>query len=195
MNIPGLRPLYDWTLRQAEKPYAAAVLFVVAFAEASFFPLPPDLLLIPMALAARDRAWRFALICTVGSVLGGLAGYGIGAAAMATIGQWIVDTYHLQDAFQRFHDGFNKWGVWIILAKGLTPIPFKLVTIASGVAHLDLLSFTLSAAATRGARFFLVAGLIRAFGSPIKIFIERYLNWVALGVLLAIVGGFWFVLR
>lgn len=193
--MAGLRALYNWTHRQAEKPYAAVILFLVALAEASFFPLPPDLLLIPMAISAREKAWRFALICTLGSVIGGLIGYGIGAIAMATIGQWIVNTYHLQDAFQRFSDGFNKWGMWIILAKGLTPIPFKLVTIASGVAHLDLVTFTLSAAATRGARFFLVAGLIRAFGEPIKEFIDRYLPWVALAVLLAIIGGFWFVMR
>ena len=131
----------------------------------------------------------------MGSVLGGLIGYGIGALAMATLGQWVVDTYHLQNAFQRFHDEFNTYGVWIILAKGLTPIPFKLVTIASGVAGLNLIAFTLASIATRGFRFFLIAGLVRKFGEPIRTFIEKYLTWIALGVLLAIAGGFWIVLR
>ena len=190
-----LRAVYDWTLKQAEKPYAALVLFAVAFAESSVFPLPPDVLLLPMVLAQREKAYRYALICTAGSVLGGLLGYAIGAFFFATFGQWILDTYHLQAAFQTFHDQFNKWGVLIILAKGLTPIPFKLVTIASGVAQLSLLAFVLSCIVTRGARFFLVAFLVRRFGPPIRTFIERYLTWVALGVLLAIVLGFWLVLR
>ena len=190
-----IRQSYDWVLRQADKTYAEAILFFMALAEASFFPLPPDILLLPMAIAKRDKAWQFAAICTAGSVIGGLIGYGIGAFAMATLGQWIVDTYHLQAAFQSFHDGFNKWGVAIILAKGLTPIPFKLVTIASGVAGLNFGAFVLACAATRGLRFFVIAALVRKFGEPIKTFIEKYLTWVALGILAAIIGGFWLVLR
>lgn len=190
-----IRSLYDWVLRQAEKPHAVWILFAMAMAEASVFPLPPDILLLPMAIARRDKAWRLAAVCTAGSVLGGIVGYGIGALAMATIGQWVVTTYHLQNAFQAFADGFNKWGVWIILAKGLTPIPFKLVTIASGVAGLNIGAFILASVATRGLRFFLIAGLVRKFGEPIRAFIEKYLTWVALGVLAAIIGGFWFVLR
>ncbi|MDD3182609.1 MAG: DedA family protein [Alphaproteobacteria bacterium] len=189
-----IRSMYDWTLRQAEGPYAAFVLFAVAFAESSFFPIPPDVLLLPMALARRDRAWRYASICTVGSILGGLLGYAIGAWLYESLGQWIINTYHMQDAFQRFHDEFNKWGVYVILAKGLTPIPFKLVTIASGVAALPLIPFVLACTVTRAARFFLVAGLVRKFGEPIRTFVEKYLNWVALGVLVAIVFGFWLVL-
>jgi membrane protein YqaA with SNARE-associated domain len=114
---------------------------------------------------------------------------------MATLGQWIVDTYHLQNAFQTFHDQFNKYGVAIILAKGLTPIPFKLVTIASGAAGLNLGAFVLAAAVTRGARFFFVSWLIRRYGAPIQKFIEKYLTWVALAVLAAIVFGFWLVLH
>ncbi len=189
-----VRPIYDWTLRQAEGPYAVPVLFMISFAESSFFPIPPDVILLPMALARPDRAWFYALVCTVGSVLGGLLGYAIGAAFFATFGQWIIDVYHLQDAFQRFHDDFNEWGVAIILAKGLTPIPFKLVTIASGVAELNLVSFVLAAATTRAARFFLVAFLAKRYGPPIKVFVEKYLTWVSLGVLAAIVFGFWLVL-
>jgi membrane protein YqaA with SNARE-associated domain len=193
--MSALRSLYDWTLRQSEKPHAAWILFAVAVAEASVFPLPPDVLLLPMALAQRDKALRLALVCTAGSVIGGLIGYGIGALAMATVGNWVVHTYHLESGFQTFHDQFNKWGVLVILAKGLTPIPFKLVTIASGVASLNLVAFVLSCAATRGARFFLVAWLARRFGEPIRAFVERYLTWVALAVLAAIVLGFWVVLR
>src|ERR1700761_1226045 len=110
-----IRKIYDWVLRQAEKPHAEWILFAIAFAEASFFPLPPDIMLLPMAVARRDKAWRLATICTAGSVLGGLLGYGIGALAMATIGNWVMNTYHLQHAFQTFDDEFAKWGVWIIL--------------------------------------------------------------------------------
>lgn len=189
-----IRPLYDWCLRQAEGPYAAFVLFAIAFAESSFFPIPPDVLLLPMALAAREKAWRYALICTVGSVLGGLLGYAIGAWLYESVGQWIINTYHMQEAFQRFHDEFNEWGVYVILAKGLTPIPFKLVTIASGVAALPLVAFVLASIVTRAARFYLVAGLARRFGEPIRVFVEKYLNWVALGVLIIIIFGFWLVL-
>lgn len=193
-RIAMLRQFYDWVLKQAEKPYAEWILFGIAMAEASVFPLPPDILLLPMVIARRDKAWRLAAVCTAGSVLGGLIGYAIGAFAMATLGQWVINTYHLQSAFQSFHDGFNKWGVLIILAKGLTPIPFKLVTIASGIAGLNFVAFVLAAAATRGARFFLIAALVKKYGEPIKTFIEKYLTWVALGVLVAIAAGFWLVL-
>ncbi|MDD4616890.1 MAG: VTT domain-containing protein [Alphaproteobacteria bacterium] len=190
-----LRKCYNWVLRQAEKRHAEWILFAVAVAEASFFPLPPDVLLLPMAVARRDRAWRLAAVCTMGSIVGGLIGYAIGVFAMATIGQWIIDTYHLQAAFDSFREGFNEWGVLIILGKGLTPIPFKLVTIASGIARLNLAQFILAAAATRAFRFFLISGLVRKYGEPIKTFVEKYLTWVALGILVAIVLGFWLVLR
>jgi membrane protein YqaA with SNARE-associated domain len=190
-----LRSIYNWCLKQAEGRHAEKVLFGVAFAESSVFPLPPDILLLPMALAQRLRAYRFALVCTLGSVLGGLLGYAIGALLMATVGQWIIETYHLQAAFQRFHEEFQKWGVLIILAKGLTPIPFKLVTIASGAAALNLPAFIAASLLTRGFRFFMVAFLVRRYGEPIRNFIEKYLTWVALGVLALIVLGFWVVLR
>lgn len=190
-----IRSMYDWALRQAEGPYASFVLFAIAFAESSFFPIPPDVLLLPMALANREKAWRYAAICTLASVLGGLLGYAIGAYLYDTLGQWIITTYHMQDAFQRFHDEFNKWGVYVILAKGLTPIPFKLVTIASGVAALPLVPFVLASIVTRALRFYLVAGLAWKFGEPVRTFIEKYLNWVALGVLVVIIFGFWLVLH
>lgn len=189
-----VRSTYNWVLRQADGPYAPFVLFAIAFAESSFFPIPPDVLLLPMAIAAREKAYRYALICTTGSVLGGFLGYAIGAWFFATVGQWIIDTYHLQEGFRKFHEGFNEWGVFIILAKGLTPIPFKLVTIASGVAALALLPFALACTVTRAMRFYFVAFLVRRYGAPIQTFIEKHLNWVALGVLVLIVFGFWLAL-
>lgn len=193
MNI--IRSVYDWTLQQSDKRYAQWTLFAVAFAESSFFPLPPDIMLLPMCIAQRAKAMRFAALCTLGSVLGGLLGYAIGALLFETLGKWVIDTYHLQAAFDKFHQGFAEWGVWIILAKGLTPIPYKLVTIASGVAHFPLLPFVLASILTRGLRFFIVALLVKKYGAPIQTFVEKYLNWVALGLLLVIALGFWLVLH
>lgn len=189
-----VRKFYDYLIRQSEGPYASIVLFIVAFAESSFFPVPPDVMLLPMALACREKAYKYAFICTAGSVIGGLFGYAIGAFFYATLGQWIIDTYHLADAFQRFHDEFNKWGIWIIIGKGFTPIPFKLVTIASGLAGLNIVAFVLSSIVTRAGRFYLVAFLAKRFGLPIKTFIEKHLPWVLLGILALIVFGFWLAL-
>ena len=188
------RPLYDWALLQARKPYAKLLLFFVALIEPCLIPIPPDTLLIPMIIARRDKAYQFALICTIGSIVGGVIGYGVGALAMATVGKWIVETYHLQSAFEIFRAGFHKWGMWIILAKGFTPIPFIIVSIMSGLTHLNLGIFIFSASLTRGGRFFLEAFLIRKFGEPVQSFIEKYLTWIALGVLAIIIGGVWLVL-
>jgi membrane protein YqaA with SNARE-associated domain len=163
--------------------------------EPCVFPMPPDLLLIPMAIARRKRAYKLAAVATAGSCLGALFGYAIGAWAMHTIGQVIVETYHLEAGFDHFQHAFHRWGMWIILLKGLTPIPFILVTIASGVAGLPIPIFIVSCIITRGARFFFEAWLIHRYGAPIQIFIEKHLPWIALAVLVAIVAGFWFVLR
>lgn len=190
-----VRTTYDWLRRQSEGPYASYVLFAVAFAESSFFPIPPDVMLLPMAITARERAFRYAFVCTLGSVMGAFLGYAIGAYLFGTLGQWIIQTYHMQAAFTHFHDEFNRWGVAVILLKGLTPIPFKLVTIASGVAALPLLPFALAALATRGVRFYLVSYLVHRYGAPIQVFVEKHLNWIALGLFAVIVLGFWLVLR
>ncbi|MFY9287758.1 MAG: YqaA family protein [Alphaproteobacteria bacterium] len=191
----AIRKLYNAVLKQAEKPYAAWILFVIATIEASVFPIPPDALLVPMAIANRRKAYRYALICTLGSVLGALIGYAIGALAMATIGQWVVTTYHLEEALQNFQVLFEKWGVWIILIKGLIfIIPFKLVTIACGLAEFNLIKFVLACLITRAARFYLLAWLISRYGEPIKNFIERYLGLLALLFCGGIVLGFWLVL-
>jgi membrane protein YqaA with SNARE-associated domain len=187
--------MYDWAMRSAETPNAERTLAAVSFAESSFFPLPPDALLIPMVLARPDRAWRLAAICTVASVVGGLLGYAIGAALYETVGLWLVRVYHLEHAFENFRAGFDQYGAAIILIKGLTPIPYKLVTIASGVAHFSLPLFMVTSIITRGARFFLVALLLRLYGPPIRTFIEKRLTLVTTAFVLVIVLGFVIVLK
>jgi membrane protein YqaA with SNARE-associated domain len=182
--------LYDWTMSLAGHRRAMPALAAVSFAESSIFPIPPDAMLVPMVLADRDRAWRMAGVCTVASVLGGILGYAIGYFLFEAVGRPIVEFYGYQDAFQRFAEAYNEWGLWIILIKGLTPIPYKLVTIASGVAHFDPVVFLLASIATRGARFFLVAALLRRFGPPIRSFVEKNLTAVATTALVMIVGGF-----
>ncbi|MEK0085175.1 YqaA family protein [Benzoatithermus flavus] len=185
-----LRRLYDWMMLQASGPYADRALAVVAFLESSIFPIPPDAMIVPMVLARPDRAWRIALVATVASVLGGLAGYAIGFFLFETLGEWIIRFYGLGEKFAAFQATWNEWGVWIILIKGLTPIPYKLVTIASGLAGFDLPVFILASIVTRGARFFLVAALLRAFGAPIKSFVEERLTLVTTGFAALIVLGF-----
>jgi membrane protein YqaA with SNARE-associated domain len=185
-----LRRLYDWVIRLAGHPRAIPILGVVSFLESSFFPIPPDVMLIPMVLANRDKAFRIALVCTVCSVLGGLLGYAIGYYFFETIGEWVVRTYGLQSGLATFRAGFAEYGIWIILIKGLTPIPYKLVTIASGAAHFDLFTFVWASIVTRGVRFFVVAALLWKFGEPIRAFIEKRLTLVTWLFLIALVGGF-----
>ncbi|MBL8698940.1 MAG: DedA family protein [Alphaproteobacteria bacterium] len=185
-----IRALYDWTMRQAGSADAPKALAVVAFAESSFFPIPPDVLLVPMVLADRARAWFFAGLCTVASVVGGLGGYAIGFYFFETVGRWVIEFYGLQKGFETFKAAYADWGLWIILIKGLTPIPFKVVTIASGAASFDLVVFTLASIVTRGARFYMVAALIRRFGAPIREFIERRLTLVTTVFAVCLVGGF-----
>ena len=163
---------------------------VVSFLESSFFPIPPDVMLVPMVLANRQKAFTIALVCTVCSVLGGLLGYAIGYYFFETIGAWVVKTYGLQAGLAAFRAEFAGWGIWVILIKGLTPIPYKLVTIASGAAHFDLFTFVWASIVTRGVRFFLVAALLWKFGEPIRTFIEKRLTLLTWLFLIALVGGF-----
>ena len=185
-----LRRIYEWVLRLGEHRHAPTALFGVSFAESSFFPIPPDVMLIPMILAERLKAWRFALICTIGSVLGGLFGYFIGATLYDVVGQPIVAFYGLEHKMDSFFEQYKLYGAAIVFMAGFTPIPYKVFTIASGVAGLSLPVFVLASLLSRGARFFLVATLLYFFGPTIRAFIERYLGLVTLvgGVLL--VGGF-----
>jgi membrane protein YqaA with SNARE-associated domain len=154
------------------------------------FPIPPDAVLIPMVLARPDRAWRLALICTLGSVAGGALGYLIGYAVFDQLARPVIDFYGYGQKFAAFQDLYARWGLWVILIKGMTPIPYKIVTIASGAAHFNFAVFMAASLATRGARFFLVAGLLKAFGPPIRDFIERRLTLVTSVAAVGVVGGF-----
>jgi membrane protein YqaA with SNARE-associated domain len=185
-----LRSLYDWLLRIAAHPHALPWLAVVSFVESSVFPIPPDVMLVPMVLANRHKAFLIATVCTVTSVLGGLLGYAIGYYFFETIGAWIVKSYGMQAGLDTFRAGFDRYGTWIILIKGATPIPYKLVTIASGAAHFDLWTFIWASIVTRGARFFLVAALLWKYGEPIRIFIEKRLTLLTWVFLIALIGGF-----
>jgi membrane protein YqaA with SNARE-associated domain len=181
---------YDWMMRTATHDKAPLGLFWFAFAESSFFPIPPDVMLVPMVLAKPARAWTYAAICTVGSVLGGILGYAIGYFLYETLGQWLVQVYGLATQFEAYRAAYSQWGLWIILIKGLTPIPYKIVTIASGAAAFNFWVFIAASIVTRGARFFLVAGLLYWFGEPIRGFIERRLTLVTTTFLVFLVGGF-----
>jgi membrane protein YqaA with SNARE-associated domain len=185
-----LRRLYDWTINLSASPNAPWALATVSFVESSFFPIPPDALLIPMCLAQRRRCWIYALSCTIASVLGGFLGYAIGYFLMESLGAWIVSAYGYGEKIEVFQQSYQEWGLWIILIKGLTPIPYKLVTIASGAADFNLLVFALASIATRGARFFLIAGLLWKFGPPIRDFIEKRLTLITWAFLILLVGGF-----
>lgn len=185
-----IRRLYDWTMRAAAGPRAEQALGAVAFAESSFFPVPPDVMIIPMVLARPRAAWRIATIATAASVAGGLFGYLIGAALFETVGRVLIELYGYADEFARFQMLYHDYGFWIVLIGGLTPFPYKVVTIASGVASYPLLPFILGSVATRGARFFLEAALLRWFGPPLRAFIERWLGWLATAFVLLLIGGF-----
>ena len=185
-----LRRLYDWTMGLAAHRHALALLALVAFVESSVFPIPPDVLIAPMVLAARARAWRIALVCTVASVLGGLAGYAIGYYAFDAWGRPLLGFYGYADAFASFRDAYNAWGLWIVFTAGLTPLPYKVFTIASGVTHLDLTIFVLGSLLSRGLRFYAEAALLWRFGPPIRAFVENHLGKVTAAFAVLLVGGF-----
>ncbi|NHO31117.1 YqaA family protein [Acetobacter fallax] len=181
--------LYARVRAHAAGPQAPFWLALLCFAEASVFPLPPETLLIPMALANRSRAWQYAAIATVASVCGGLLGWYIGAVLLAHVAMPIVHFYHAEHTLVTLQEKFRQWGVWIILIKGLTPVPYKFVTIASGAAHFAIVPFMLASLVTRGVRFFLVAGLLRRFGAPIEAFIEKRLPLVCGIFAILLIGG------
>lgn len=184
------RRLYDWVISLAASPYAVWALAAVSFAESSFFPVPPDVLLLPMALSRPDRALFYAGVCTVSSVIGGLAGYAIGALLYDSLGQWLIAAYGYGDNVEAFRQAYAQYGEWIILIKGVTPIPYKLVTITSGFAGYDIVWFTVLSLITRGLRFYLLAGLLHRYGNPIRQIVEQHFGLV-LGVLaFFVVAGF-----
>lgn len=185
-----LRPLYDWTMRLAAHRNATWALGGVSFAESSVFPIPPDALLIPMVLANRERAWVYATICTVTSVLGGLAGYLIGLFLFDAVGQPLLQLYGYSGKFQDFAARYNEWGAWIVFVAGVTPFPYKVITIASGVTRLDLLIFMVASIAARGARFYAVAALLYFYGPVVRTFVEQRLGLVATIAVALLLGGF-----
>jgi membrane protein YqaA with SNARE-associated domain len=188
--MPLLRRAYDWTMRLAAGPNALPALAVISFVESSFFPIPPDVLMIPMILAAPHRAWRIAAICTLSSVLGGFLGYAIGYFAFEAIGEPVLRFYGATERYRELELLYQQWGAWLIIIKGATPIPYKLVTIASGAFHFDLLTFTVSSVISRGIRFFLLAALLWQFGEPVRGFVEKRLTLVTTLFAVALVGGF-----
>ena len=188
-----IRGLYDWTLSLAQHPRALWALAVVAFVESSFFPIPPDILMIPMIIAAPKRAFLIAGVAMVASVLGGLFGYFIGAVLFDTVGQAIFEFYGKGDAVESFNARFNEYGAWAVLIAGVTPFPYKVITIMSGWTGLSLPVFILSSIIARGLRFFIVAALLWKFGAPIRVFIEKYLGWVFAAFCVIFFGGLYLV--
>jgi membrane protein YqaA with SNARE-associated domain len=189
-NGDMLRRLYDWTLDLSAHRHAIWILTFVAFVESSVFPVPPDIMLIPMVLAARDKAWMIAGVCTAASVAGGMLGYVIGAFFFETVGQPVLDFYHYGPRFDAFRDAYNAWGPWAVFTAGVTPFPYKVITILSGVTGLDPLVFTVSSVLARGLRFFLVAALLWKFGAPIRHFIEARLGLLFTLFVVLLIGGF-----
>jgi len=184
-----LRRIYDWFIAAADKPYALWLMGAVSFAESSFFPVPPDVMLVPMSLARPRRAWLYAVVCTVTSVLGGVVGYAIGAGLYDSVGHWLMQLYGLTDKVEAFRASYAEWGAWIIIGKGLTPIPYKLVTITSGFAGYNIWLFVLCSIVARGGRFFIVAILLNRYGDMIRAEIEKRLGlWVSIGALVLVLG-------
>jgi Predicted membrane protein len=188
-----LRKSYNWMMSYAKHPKALWALVMVSFAESSFFPLPPDPLYVAMILANNKDTWRLAWICTISSVIGGIVGYYIGFGLYETVGERIVAAYGLENGFVKFQQSFDKWGFWIVALKGLTPIPFKVVAIFSGVAKMDMLTFLSASMLARGFRFFSIAALLHYCGPQVRSFIEKHLILATILVLLALVGGFYLI--
>jgi membrane protein YqaA with SNARE-associated domain len=185
-----IRSLYDWVLHWSATPYALPALFIISFTESSFFPIPPDILLIAMTLAAPALWFRYASLCSVASVLGGMFGYLIGLKFMDVAGNRIVEFYHLRDEFDRVGELFNEYQAWAVGAAGFTPLPYKVFTIAAGAFQIDFPIFVAASAVSRSARFFLVSYLLYRFGPAIKTFIEKYFNLLTIVFFILLVLGF-----
>jgi len=186
----SIRKMYAWTLHWAGTPYALPALVVISFLESSIFPIPPDVLLIPMVLAHPSRAWVYALACTGASVVGGWAGYGIGHFLYDSVGAPVIGFYHLQTQFETFRNIFNTYGAWIVLIKGMTPVPYKLITITAGATGMNWVTFSIASVISRGMRFVIEAELLRRFGPAIRPKIDRYLEAILVVLVILLVGGF-----
>ncbi len=186
-----IRRLYDWTMSLAATRHARTGLAAVSFAESSFFPIPPDVLLIPMVLADRERWWKTALLCTIASVLGALLGYAIGMFLYEAVGKPILALYGKEDSFEQIRDWYNTYGGWGVLFAAVTPFPYKVLTIFSGATGLNLMTFVVVSIIGRSLRFFLVAFLLYRYGEPIRLFIEKYLGILFATFLVLLFGGFY----
>ena len=184
-----LRNLYDWTLDKASQKRASWFLSVISFAESSFFPIPPDIILIPMVLAKRTKTFFYAFICTLSSVLGGVFGYFIGLLLFNSIGLIIINFYHLEEQITQFKNYYNSYGAWIVIIAGFTPFPFKVITIASGLFQLNFIIFILCSILSRGARFYLISILLYFFGDNIRLFIDKYFNFLTILFFILLIGG------
>jgi membrane protein YqaA with SNARE-associated domain len=184
-----LRKMYDWAVGAAGKPHATWTMGTISFVESSFFPIPPDVMLIPMSLARPDRAYYFATVCTLTSVAGGVLGYAIGALLYDSIGLWLIQIYGYGQKVEAFRQSYAEWGGIILLIKGMTPIPYKIVTIASGFAGYNLLMFIVLSFVARGMRFYLVAFLLNRYGAQAREIIEKRLGfWTTVGAIV-LIGG------
>ena len=181
---------YDTMLSLSGKDHAMLFLFLVAFAESSFFPIPPDVMIIPMVLATPQKAWKIAGLATFASVIGGYFGYIIGSYFFDLIAKPLLEMYNALNQFKEFENYYHIYGAWIVFGAGITPFPYKIITIASGVVHLDLFIFTIASVLARGIRFFLVAWLLKKYGAPMKVFIEKNLGWLSVLFLVLLIGSF-----
>ena len=184
------RSIYDYTLNLAAKQNALTWLFIISFIESSFFPIPPDIMIIPMVLATPKEAYKIAGVATIASVLGGCFGYFIGVYGFELIARPLLEFYGYMAQFSKFENYYHEYGAWIVFGAGITPFPYKIITIASGVVHLDLVVFTIASVIARGMRFYLIAWLLKRFGDPMKVFIEKNLNLLSVIFLLLLIGGF-----
>ncbi len=185
-----MKDIYDWCMRIVSGKYALPALCAVSFIESSFFPIPPDLFMIPLVLACRTKAFKIALYTTIASVLGGMFGYAIGYFLYDTIGIRILNFFHYTQQFEEFRHLYNDYGAWIVFGAGITPFPYKIITIASGVTHMNLVVFTIASIVARGFRFFLIAALLWKWGEPMKNYIEKNLGWLSIVFFILLVGGF-----
>ena len=197
-----VKRLYDWVLSWGNSKWGALALFVLAFAESSFFPIPPDVLLIALCLGAVKRSFRFALICLVGSILGAAGGYAIGyylwqntAGEYTALANWFFAHVFTEESFMQVKGLYDEYDFWIVFTAGFTPLPYKLFTISGGLFKIDLVMFFVASIVSRGLRFFLIAGLIWKFGAPIKTFIEKYFNLLAILFTVLLIGGFFLIAK
>jgi membrane protein YqaA with SNARE-associated domain len=185
-----LKRLYDWVLSWAHTPYGSVALFVLAFAESSFFPIPPDVLLIALAISIPARSFRYALICSVGSLTGGMFGYLIGYMFMEGVGDRVIEIYHFRDNYDYIQELYREYDAWAVGIAGFTPIPYKVFTITAGAFKIDFWVFAIASAVSRGARFFIVGGIIYYYGESIKRFIDRYFNILSIAFVVILITGF-----